>query len=394
MAYISEIKYGGNGEGFDDEFIEVTLFASDDPADFVLSFYDADGTLRPGTSSFFSGSEISMQDIINAVGGNPGSLPSGVGGLDLQVITHPDDPTATIFIIPSDLSRNTTNLNAEAAALTDTSSGTVVDAYDFGSGSNSATFTEGAASGATPTDTLNANASNSVQFDQTGGALVGTPDPTSSIICFGDGTQILTMGTKSVPVETLKPLDLVATEDGRYLPLRHIFKRTVSAKAMARVPNLRPVRLRKGALGGGMPSADLLVSRQHRFLVRSPIVSRMFGCEEVLVAAHQLTELEGVDVICPTGALSYWHLLLDEHAILIAEGAATESLFVGEAWIKGFDDLPISYFQDLNGGMRSATLAREVPKPSQQRKLILRHKKNGVALVSPTPAHAIDKLSA
>ena len=50
----------------------------------------------------------------------------------------------------------------------------------------------------------------------------------------------------------------------------------------------------QGALGNGLPRRDLLVSRQHRMLVRSSIAGRMFGDKEVLVAAHHLTALPGV----------------------------------------------------------------------------------------------------
>ena len=204
----------------------------------------------------------------------------------------------------------------------------------------------------------------------------------------------MTMGGKAIPIEDLKVIDLLATEDGRYLPLRRIFKRTVSPAEMQRLPNLRPVWLRKGSLGNGMPTRDLTVSRQHRFLVRSRIVRRMFDCDEVLVAAHRLTELDGVDVICPTEPLSYWHLLLDEHAILLADAAASESLFVCEAWIKDFDELSPLYFRGLKGALRSAILARYVPYPVQQRKLIMRHKKNTVALVGTDVAQVADKLTA
>ncbi len=383
MAFISEIKYGGNGEGAGDEFIEVTLLPGEDPADFVLSLYDADGTLRANTSSFFASGEFSMQDVIDAVGGNPGSSPSGVGGLDLQVLTHPDNPDATLFVIPVSISRNTTNRNAEAAALTDVSTGTVLDAYDFGAGSNSGTFTEGAAAGATPVATSNANINNSVQFDPAGNSIVTTPDPTTSVICYCDGTLIETLDGSVTAVENLSPRDVLATADGRYLPLRQAFKRIVPVEEMLAHPNLRPVRIRQGALGDGLPTRDLWVSRQHRFVVRSSIVQRMFDRAEVFVAAHQLTALDGVDVVMPKSPITYWHLLLDEHAVIIANGTPAESLFVGTYWLSQHDTVDVIDFSDFTGTLRSSQMARLVPPAPRQRRLIMRHQKNNKPLVSP-----------
>ena len=113
MAFISEITYAGYGEAAAGEYVEVTLMPGENPADFTLSFYDADGTLHDGASSFFASGEFTLQDIVDAVGGIPGTLTSSVGGLDLQVAYHPDNPAALVFIIPSTLSAGTTTASAE-----------------------------------------------------------------------------------------------------------------------------------------------------------------------------------------------------------------------------------------------------------------------------------------
>jgi hypothetical protein len=56
----------------------------------------------------------------------------------------------------------------------------------------------------------------------------------------------------------------------------------------------------------------------------------MFGNTEVLVAAKQLLEIEGVDVADDFDDVSYFHLLLDHHEIVYANGVPSESLYLGQ----------------------------------------------------------------
>ena len=56
MAFISEIHYRSVDVAQSDpssfEFVEVTLAPGDDPADFVVSFYDTHGVLMDGRRLF------------------------------------------------------------------------------------------------------------------------------------------------------------------------------------------------------------------------------------------------------------------------------------------------------------------------------------------------------
>ena len=94
---------------------------------------------------------------------------------------------------------------------------------------------------------------------------------------------------------TLAEGDLVRTLDHGLQPVRWVGARRLSAAELAAAEKLRPIRIRAGALGPGTPRADLLVSPQHRVLVRSRIAQRMFGTDEVLVAAKQLLQIDGID---------------------------------------------------------------------------------------------------
>lgn len=385
MAFISEITYAGYGEAAAGEYVEVTLMPGENPADFTLSFYDADGTLHDGASSFFASGEFTLQDIVDAVGGIPGTLTSSVGGLDLQVAYHPDNPAALVFIIPSTLSAGTTTASAEALALTDTSSDTVLDAYDIGANSNSVMFTEGAATGTTLVPTVDGSGSgNSVQVDYEGNQSSGAVTPGDSVICFHDGTRLQTLAGEK-PLETLRPGDILATEAGVYLPLRFIFCRKVDLSDALSNPKLWPVRIAAGALGCGLPRRDLLVSRQHRILVTSRIAERMFGDASVLLAAHFLVGLPGIELVRPERGFCYWHILLDRHAVVFAEGAAAESLFVGQQTLHL---IPKHAFASVIQRFPAYLLpqdpdeaAHRIPPRHRQVSLVRRHRNNGLPLV-------------
>ena len=108
----------------------------------------------------------------------------------------------------------------------------------------------------------------------------------------------------------------------------------MGAAELAAEPRLLPIRIGAGALGCGLPTADVLVSPQHRVMVSSRIAEKMFGEREVLVAAKQLLQIRGVDIADDVDHVEYFHFLFDRHQIVFAEGAAMESLFTGTEALK------------------------------------------------------------
>jgi Ca2+-binding RTX toxin-like protein len=153
------------------------------------------------------------------------------------------------------------------------------------------------------------------------------------IICFAQGTMITT-DEGEIAVEDLRQGDRVLTRDNGYRPVRWIGRARMSAGELALKPHLRPIRIKAGALGRNMPTTDLVVSPQHRILVSSVLTERMFGEREVLMAAKHLTVLEGISVAEDLPEVEYWHFLLDQHQIVLSNGAATESLFTGPEALK------------------------------------------------------------
>ena len=148
-----------------------------------------------------------------------------------------------------------------------------------------------------------------------------------NIICFVRGTLIKT-DRGEVAIEALTPGDRVLTLDNGYQPLRWIGSTTRPAQGA-----LAPVVIRAGALGN---DRDLRVSPQHRMLLRGWQASLLFGETEVLVSAKSLVNDQTI-LREEGGTVDYFHILFDQHEIVFAEGAASESFHPGEQGWKALD---------------------------------------------------------
>jgi hypothetical protein len=130
---------------------------------------------------------------------------------------------------------------------------------------------------------------------------------------------------------------LVWTKDDGYQPVRWIGTRQMSKTDLEAHANVRPIRIKAGALGQNMPERDLTVSPQHRILVNSKLARRLYGEDGVLVAAKHLLQVEGVDVELDTDSVTHVRFLFDRYQIVESEGAETESLFTGPEALKTVD---------------------------------------------------------
>lgn len=198
------------------------------------------------------------------------------------------------------------------------------------------------------------------------------------VVCFASGTLIETdKGPR--PVETLVAGDLIRTQDGQFKPLVINMSRRLSAAELARHSKLRPIRISAGSLGKGLPLRDLLVSRQHRLLISSKIAKRMFGKSDVLVAAVKLTALPGIFVDTSVQQVTYHHLLLEEHEVIIAEGAPAESLLTGDEALRTLSPDALEELQLLFPAlqdMRNQPPASLIPPSKSQKRLVARHGQN------------------
>jgi hypothetical protein len=202
----------------------------------------------------------------------------------------------------------------------------------------------------------------------------------ASPLCFAAGTGIATPGGQ-VAVERLGPGDRVLLADGGTACVRLCLTRTLDGAALARDPRLRPVRITAGALGPGLPARDLFVSRQHRMLVASPIVKRMFGTEEVLIAAHRLTALPGIVLEPPRASVTYVHLVLDGHRVILAEGAPSESFLAGPVALRS---LPPALAAEMQLILPDTCrdVARVIPSNRGQVRCVARHLKSRTSILA------------
>lgn len=204
-----------------------------------------------------------------------------------------------------------------------------------------------------------------------------------AVICFAAGTLIRTPWGE-VAVERLCAGDTVITRSGPR-EVRWIGSVRLSPADLAANPQLRPIRISAGALGPSSPAADLLVSPQHRILVRSKIAQRMFGAPEVLVAAKQLLLLEGIDIATDLPEVEYVHFLFDRHEVVLANGAEAESLFTGPEALKAVGPAAREEILTLFPALAEAEPA--VPagilaSGRMARRLAIRHHRSGRVLVS------------
>lgn len=207
----------------------------------------------------------------------------------------------------------------------------------------------------------------------------------TNVPCFTEGTLIRTKGG-DIAVEDLSIGDEVLTLDAGYQPIRWIGSRHLSPRELAAYPNLRPVRIRAGALGLNQPERELRVSPQHRVLVRSRVAERMFGQSEVLVGATHLLALDGIECDAAATELTYWHFMFDAHHVVFSNGAPTESLFAGPQAMKSLapeaQEELLNLFPELadpEAGLPAA--ARHLVPGRMGKTLAQRHQQNRVALV-------------
>lgn len=144
------------------------------------------------------------------------------------------------------------------------------------------------------------------------------------VICFTAGTKILTANGARL-VQDLAEGDKIQTKDDGQQEILWIGKRRMTGARLHAMPHLRPVRIKAGALCQGEPDDDLLVSPDHRLLIKGSATSALFNTSEVLVAAKDLVNDENISVDYNLRETQYIHLMLAGHQIVWANGVETES---------------------------------------------------------------------
>jgi hypothetical protein len=148
-------------------------------------------------------------------------------------------------------------------------------------------------------------------------------------VCFLRGTRIRTVAGEKA-VEDLTVGERVLTASGQSRPIRWIGTRGLDCTSHPKPDFVWPVRIQSGAFAEDLPVRDLWVSPFHAILV-----------EGVLIQVEKL--VNGATIVqVPRERVEYWHVELDSHDILLAEGLPAESyLDVGNrtAFVNGGDYL-------------------------------------------------------
>jgi hypothetical protein len=131
--------------------------------------------------------------------------------------------------------------------------------------------------------------------------------------CFARGTRILTP-SGYVPVERLQPGDNVATIGGGVRPVRWVGWRTIDLQTHSRPAAVWPVCITANAFEAGRPARDVFLSPDHAVFLRGALVP-----VKLLVNSATIRR----EKTCL--AVTYFHVELDRHDVLIAENIGLET---------------------------------------------------------------------
>ncbi|MBV9860669.1 MAG: Hint domain-containing protein [Alphaproteobacteria bacterium] len=152
-----------------------------------------------------------------------------------------------------------------------------------------------------------------VDPDTNQAAIIGTWDTQMPPPCYVTGTRILTERGE-VAVEDLRIGDRVmALRSGGLVPVQWIGHRRVDLRNHPRPSSVYPVRVAAGAFAEGRPYRDLWLSPGHSVFV-----------DGVLIQIEKLVNGATIAQV-PQDEVTYWHVELATHDILLAEGLAAES---------------------------------------------------------------------
>jgi hypothetical protein len=150
-------------------------------------------------------------------------------------------------------------------------------------------------------------------FQAAPGGGIGTLITEDSTPCYCPGTLIAT-DRGDVLVERLAIGDRVLTHSGEMRPVKWIGKRSYSGRFVRGKREVLPICIHAGALDENIPARDLWVSPHHAMYL-----------DGVLIEAKDL--VNGISIVQAiyVDKVEYYHIELDSHDVILAEGAWAES---------------------------------------------------------------------
>jgi autotransporter passenger strand-loop-strand repeat protein len=234
----------------------------------------------------------------------------------------------------------------------------------FDSATDQITVTEGASSQTILLSGTYTADSFAIVVDGGGGTVV-------ELACFGEGTRIATIRGE-VPIEQLREGDRAVLAAGGTREIVWIGHRSIEISRQPNAADIMPVCVLAGAFGEGLPTRDLLLSPDHAVFA-----------DGVLIPVMQLVNGTSIRKV-QRDRISYWHVELDGHDVILAEGLAVES-FLENGNRDSFEgDGPMRLhpaFRGSGGAAPCAAIVRHGPALDRVRARI-----DGVAAVNPSGA--------
>jgi autotransporter passenger strand-loop-strand repeat protein len=140
----------------------------------------------------------------------------------------------------------------------------------------------------------------------------GTLVTVGDVPCFAAGTLIAT-ARGPVAVERLALGDHVLTVDGGTAPIVWLGSRRVDCLEHPEPAKVWPVAIRAHAFGPGRPARDLFLSPDHAIFAEGVLIPVKHLIDGIMIAQVAVT------------AVSYHHVELPRHAVIMAEGLPVES---------------------------------------------------------------------
>ena len=152
------------------------------------------------------------------------------------------------------------------------------------------------------------------QIDAGGVVTIVEPGGTIDVIqpCFVAGTRLATpLGERLV--ESVAPGDALTLAAGGNRTVRWVGRRHVDCRRHPAPRSVWPVRVPHGAFGGGLPRRDLVLSPDHAVFVGAGLIPVRLLVDNVAIVQE------------PWDAVTYFHVELETHDVILAEGLPVES---------------------------------------------------------------------
>jgi Hint domain len=255
-----------------------------------------------GTASSDSGATVNFQALAGTVETTAAVAP---GATQFTTI-NPSNATYAFNATLEDLAIGRTPGSATGASVIDLSGQTITSAYVIGN----------TVVALTASATYEFNTSNTTFVPDDVAFFSGSDVWVDLVICFAAGTRLLT-DRGEVAIQNLTQGDMVMTLDGdRHVPqaVKWIGHRRLDL-TQHRQPNLAaPVRVLRGALGDNLPTRDLVLSPDHCLFLDGKLIPVKLLINDMTIVQERNARI-----------VHYYHVELNRHAILLAEGAPAES---------------------------------------------------------------------